>query len=217
MKEIEIKIDDISKQFINAISIVKNPAIESKFLKFSKDNKNIINFKIDNKEKRIITGPIMIPEKRIGRIDKDTNELYYCYFSKETIEQFVEDYMINRRNSNTTFEHDSLVEGCTLIENWIVSDEQFDKSKKLGINVPVGTWMGTMKVNNDKVWEIIKNDGVEGFSVELKLDDTILNKYDYNKLFKKIIDNNDLSNDDKNMILSKFYKEFEEIKNKNKS
>jgi len=54
-----------------------------------------------------------------------------------------------------------------LVESWIVEDEVQDKSRKYGLNVPVGTWMGTVKVNNEKIWnEFVKEGKVKGFSIE---------------------------------------------------
>ena len=55
----------------------------------------------------------------------------------------------------------------SLVESWIVEDTDMDKSKKYGFNVPVGTWMGSVKVNNDEVWnEYVKTGKVKGFSIE---------------------------------------------------
>ena len=35
------------------------------------------------------------------------------------------------------------------------------------MNVPVGTWMGAVKVNNDEVWnDYVKTGKVKGFSIE---------------------------------------------------
>ena len=35
------------------------------------------------------------------------------------------------------------------------------------MNVPVGTWMGAVKVNNDEIWkEYVKTNKVKGFSIE---------------------------------------------------
>jgi len=42
-----------------------------------------------------------------------------------------------------------------------------DKTRKYGLNVPVGTWMGAVKVNNDEIWkEYVKTNKVKGFSIE---------------------------------------------------
>jgi hypothetical protein len=42
-----------------------------------------------------------------------------------------------------------------------------DKSKKYGLNAPVGTWMVSMKVNNEAIWnDFVKTGKVKGFSIE---------------------------------------------------
>ena len=44
---------------------------------------------------------------------------------------------------------------------------RYDKSRKYGLNVPVGTWMGAVKVNNDQIWnDFVKTGKVKGFSIE---------------------------------------------------
>ena len=69
--------------------------------------------------------------------------------------------------SNSTLEHSEILNGLTLVESWLVEDDVMDKSRKYGLDVPVGTWMGSVKVNNDEVWnEYVKSNKVKGFSIE---------------------------------------------------
>jgi len=69
--------------------------------------------------------------------------------------------------NNSTLEHQHSLNGLTLVESWLVEDETHDKSRKYGLNVPVGTWMGVVKVNNDEVWnDYVKTGKVKGFSIE---------------------------------------------------
>jgi hypothetical protein len=69
--------------------------------------------------------------------------------------------------NNSTLEHQHSLNGLTLVESWIVEDETHDKSRRYGLNVPVGTWMGVVKVNNDEVWnDYVKTGKVKGFSIE---------------------------------------------------
>ena len=50
---------------------------------------------------------------------------------------------------------------------FLVEDEEKDKSRLYGLDVPVGTWMGAVKVNNDEIWdEYVKTGKVKGFSIE---------------------------------------------------
>ena len=41
-----------------------------------------------------------------------------------------------------------------------------DKSRKFGLNHPVGTWMVSMKISEEETWEKAKNGTVKGFSIE---------------------------------------------------
>jgi hypothetical protein len=55
----------------------------------------------------------------------------------------------------------------SIVESWIVEDKTMDKSKVYGLDVPEGTWMVTMKVNNDEIWnDYVKENKVKGFSIE---------------------------------------------------
>ena len=147
---------------IQAISIVENPAIEEDFIAL---NSNIIELAEADKEKKLLVGALLIPNKPIYRRSGD--EEYYIYFSKDTVVKASQMYLQNGNQSKATLEHDHEINGLTLVESWIVEDEVHDKSRKFGMNVPVGTWMGSVKVNNDEVWnDFVKTGKVKGFSIE---------------------------------------------------
>lgn len=148
---------------IDAISIVEHPAIEEDFITMSKQQK--VEFKEVSKEKRILMGAAMIPDKPIYRVDGD--EEYYVFFTKETIRRASELYLMNGKQNNATLEHEVKLEGLSLVESWIIEDSDKDKSRAYGLNHPVGTWMVSMKVNNDDIWENYVREGiVKGFSIE---------------------------------------------------
>jgi len=66
-----------------------------------------------------------------------------------------------------TFEHTEVVNGCVVVESWIVEDVTNDKSNLYGFNAPKGTWMVSIKVNNKTIWdEFVKTGIVQGFSIE---------------------------------------------------
>ena len=107
----------------------------------------------------------MIPNKPIYR--KGDEGDYYIFFSKDTIVKASQMYLKNGYQNSTTLEHDQTLKGLTLVESWIVESETQDKSRKYGLDVPVGTWMGAVKVNNNEIWnEYVKTDKVKGFSIE---------------------------------------------------
>ena len=126
-------------------------------------------FQIDNDEKRIILGPAMIPDQKIFRKDNQGNP-YYVFFSPETIRMISEKYMKNQYTRNNDLMHDGkAVRDVYVIESWIKEDEN-DKSVKYGYeDLPIGTWMISMKIaktpKGDEVWNQVKEGKLNGFSV----------------------------------------------------
>jgi hypothetical protein len=59
-----------------------------------------------------------------------------------------------------------MLEDMSVVESWIIEDVEKDKSKLYGFDLPKGTWMISMKVNNDDVWQKVKAGEVKGFSIE---------------------------------------------------
>ena len=167
MKLYELLIDenDLLLSGVNAISIVENPAIPSDFIALG-DQKPVLLAEV-NKDKQILMGAALIPDKPIYR--KDGDEEYYVYFSKETIAKTAEAFFRNNNQNNATLEHAEVLDNMTVFESWIVEDPEFDKSKKYGLEVPEGTWMVSMKVDDKDVWDnYVKDNKVFGFSIEGK-------------------------------------------------
>ena len=162
MKLFELTIDDEFLDEIFAISLVEEPAIESNFVWFNKEK---VQFeKIDN-EKRLVVGPVLIPNKKILRIDGE-GQNYEVFFKPETIEKLAQGYLKKGYQGKSTLEHDKKVSGVTLVESWIKTSK-LDKSNSYGLNLPIGSWVGMFKVDNDEIWnDYVKNGEVKGFSIE---------------------------------------------------
>jgi len=161
---IELVIDEEKElSGVEAISIVEYPAIEENFVALSHQKEYM--FKSVDDEKRILVGALLIPDKKIYR--RDGNKEYYVYFSKETIRKAMELYAQRGYQNNATYEHKEDVNGLTLVESWIVDDTKNDKSNIYGLDLPLGTWVGTIKVNNEVIWnDYVKTGQVKGFSIE---------------------------------------------------
>ena len=162
MNIVELLLDEENEvNGIDAVSIVENPAIESSFIALA--DQEIKLAKVDE-EKRILMGAALIPNKPIFR--KQGEEMFYVYFSKETVRRASELFFMNGNQNNATLEHQMSINDLTVVESWIVEGEQ-DKSRLYGLEVPVGTWMISMKVENDEVWnDYVKSGKVKGFSIE---------------------------------------------------
>jgi hypothetical protein len=164
MKLFEMYIDEEQMlQGVNAVSIVENPAIQMDFVALSEE-KQVMLAEVDG-EKRILMGAALVPDKPIYR--NNDGEEFYIYFSKDTVRKAAEMFFKNSNQGNATLEHSQKLSGMTVYESWIVEDSKLDKSAKYGLNAPEGTWMISMKVDDDDVWNsYVKDNKVFGFSIE---------------------------------------------------
>ena len=163
MKIVELVIDEKDElSGIDAVSVVQNPAIEENFIHLSKHE---IELKEIDQEKKILMGAALVPNKQIYRRNAK-NEEYYIYFSEDTVRKASELFLMRSNQNNATYEHDKKLDGMSVVESWIIEDEKLDKSVKYGFSLPKGTWMISMKVNNDQVWKDVKDGKVKGFSIE---------------------------------------------------
>ena len=163
MEIIELILDEENEMTgIDAVSIVENPAIKKDFIALAEQEVKLA--KVDE-EKKILMGAALIPNKPIFR--KKGEDMFYVYFSKDTVRRAAELFFKNGNQNNATLEHSMGIDDLTVFESWIVEDTKMDKSAKYGLEVPVGTWMISMKVENDEVWnDYVKSGKVKGFSIE---------------------------------------------------
>jgi hypothetical protein len=164
-KIIELVISDESEELtIDAISLVTSPAIEQDFVFFGKEKNNLTLAKIDE-EKRMLVSPALIPNKQIFRYDANTDSNYYVYFSKDTVRQASELYLKHNNHHKATYQHEDRVSGVLTVESWI-KEGDMDKSKLYGFDLPDGSWFVKMKIENDEIWNKIKDGELRGLSIE---------------------------------------------------
>ena len=174
MKLVELLLDDaLEDAGIQAVSLVKFPAIEENFVYFNNHTQYILAQAED--DKRLLVGPALIPDKKILRVDEFTGEEYEVFFSAETIRHIADKYMRDMKTNEATYEHDFEIGDVTAVESWIIEDEKADKSALYNFKLPVGTWMLSVRVNNDKVWGQVKDKDVRGFSIEGFFVDSLIN------------------------------------------
>ena len=166
---IELFIDESKEEDgIEAISLVEFPAIEENFVALSKHK---VEFKTIDSEKRIIVGLALVPNKLIYR--RKGNYEYNITFSTETVRKASELYLKRLKNNNTTLEHAEFTGGVSVIESWIVEDPEKDKTALYGLNAVKGAWAVTMKIDNDEVWEDVKQGKYLGLSIEGMFSDNV--------------------------------------------
>ena len=164
MKLVELIIDERdSESGIDAVSVVESPAIEENFIALAEQK---IELKEIDAEKRILMGAALIPNKKIYRVNEKTKEEFEIFFSEQTVRQAMELFFKKGNQSKATQEHAKSIDGMTVVESWLIEDKVHDKSVKYGFSLPKGTWMISMKVDNDQVWNDVKEGKVKGFSIE---------------------------------------------------
>lgn len=215
---------------LRAISIVDKPAIEKSFQMFRnanlhpnckceivdgelKTNSETCDYCISMKkksfvatpDKQILTGPAMVPNQDILRIDEN-GEYYNCWFSEETIVKASSLYLKNSHHTSANFNHtNEFTDKVYIIESWIVTDPEMDKSKALGFSdITKGTWMVTYQVEDSELWNEIKKSNFTGFSIE-GLFDSFNNIENEEKIIKNIcsIINSNIPDFDKEVMIKK--------------
>lgn len=150
---------------IYKISLVDLPAVESDFVYFDKQDK-VMKFNIENEEQHMVTGVIMRSNFLIYRYDEQFGE-YYIKFSPETIKLMAEKMMFDStfNNINLMHEYGTDVDGVNLIEIFIKDTEKGINPKGFD-DIENGSLFATYKINNDVIWNEIKNGTFKGFSLE---------------------------------------------------
>ena len=162
---VELIISGEEELAIDAISLVTSPAIETDFVFFGKEKNNLTFAKVDE-EKKVLISPALIPNKNIFRHNPNTQEDYYVYFSKSTVRKASELYLKHNNHHKATYQHQDRISGVLTVESWIIEDSKLDKSTLYGFSLPVGTWMVSLKIDNDEIWSKIKDGELRGLSIE---------------------------------------------------
>lgn len=176
------------------ISMVSEPAIEVDYVALSKEKE--VELKLSSDERHICYGPALIPNIDIYR--NNGEQEFYINFTEQSIVKMSQEFLKNYKQHEVNLQHEDNADEVFVCESWIVEDPYKDKANALGFNVPSGTWMVGMKVNNIEVWDRVKSGELKGFSVE-----SAIHLEDFNK-----IDNNDTTMEVNN---ESFWKRMKEV------
>ena len=186
----ELVIDTDDESGVTAIALVDQPAIDSNWMAFSQQTE--YKFAVKDEEKRIIEGYFMVADLLIPRIGEN-GEKFFVKFSAKTIEQIREKQSRLGMNNNFNLMHDprQIAEGVYMLDNLIIDNERGKVAPKEFEKVPNGSLWGSAKVDNDEIWEQVKNGEFKGFSVEgmfKQLEPVTMDEETINKIIKTIQD-----------------------------
>ena len=154
---------DTNNKGVYSVSLVEEPAMEGDFIALSKETK--VELKTVDEEQRILIGLVLEPNKDIYR--NQGGEEFNLRFSEETIKDLSHNFFKQGYQTNSSIEHADEVTGVSFVESWIVEDSAIDKSANFGFSYPKGSWVATMKVDDESVWkDYVKTGLVKGFSID---------------------------------------------------
>ena len=153
----KMTIDEVDEG-VSFVALVEHPAIERPFQAFAKKQRFS-----ETGEKRVLTGPLMLADTPIYRND-DTYGEYYVVFDADTIRKIVQKYFRQGNQHNVNAEHSTELDGVYMFESYLIDRERGINPPKGYEDAKDGSWFGSFKVDNDKVWE--ERDQFTGFSVE---------------------------------------------------
>ena len=165
----ELQFDDNDSTLgCSKISLVESPAVEEFFLKFSKDEqeKEHKSFYFKDDSKHIVTGIAMRADYPIYR-NQDGQE-FYVQFSKDTIDKMMQKFMKEQRLFDISLDHNHDVKDCYLIESFIINKERGICPNEFS-DVEDGSWIISVKIENEDVWNKICSGEVKGFSIETEM------------------------------------------------
>jgi hypothetical protein len=158
---IYLTIDDNEEAGVEAVALVDTPAIEREWMAFNKQK--AYRFEVTSEDKRIISGPLMVAGLPIYRRDEEGKE-YYVVFDADTIRKIVYKYMKQGRTDSVNEMHETALDGVFMFESFIV--DEMKPTPKGFSELPEGSWFGSFRVENDDVWQQVKDGDFKGFSVE---------------------------------------------------
>lgn len=163
-----------------AISLVKEAAIDMDFVYLSKEKESFVC--LEKEDKHLVVGVVLRPDYPIYR--NQGGEEFYLTFGKDVIEKLAYSYLQNDHIYSFTEQHEKIADGISIVESWLKTSEN-DKSNDYGIDAPIGSWLIAAKVENEDIWQGIKNGEMKGFSVEsfVNLEEIKLNKTIENNMF----------------------------------
>lgn len=192
-----------------AISLVESPAIEETLVAL--EEQKPIKIQLADEEKYMVYSAVLVPDKPIYRRNEDGDE-FYIEFTKESIEKMAQEYLMNYRQNEITLDHATMANDITLVESWIKTDMYKDKSVAIGLSedLPIGTWIAGLKVNQIDAWNRIKNGELRGFSVESMISLEEFSKQEQNTNNMNIETNDMFWDKLKNILKDTFSKKVEE-------
>ena len=150
---------------VYAISVVEDPAMQSSFIALNKQEE-IKLAEVDD-VKFLLAGVVLIPDKDVYR--NQGGKEFNIRFSKETIEEVANNFILEGYQGNSSLEHEEKLNGVSIVQSWVVKDPKNDTANAYGLpkeDIKEGSWIVLYKCDNKEVYNKAINGEIKGFSID---------------------------------------------------
>lgn len=189
---VKLVVNENDASGFNYVALVDQPAIMLEWLSFA-EQKKPYRFEADEK-RRILTGPLMIPDLPIKRVDEKTGREFYVQIDADTNEIMMKKFMKNKFTNNINIMHDPKMKingNAYFMEVWMSDEQRGVKPPEAFKDLPNKTIFGSVYFENKEMYEETVTSGlVKGFSIEGWFHESIMgsdNKKDIIHQIKEIL------------------------------
>lgn len=147
------------------VSLVDDPAVMSDFVAFDAQ-KRAQMFAVENEEKRLVFGVVARADFPIFRTDPVLGD-HYVIFPAESIREMAQKYLTEGRADNVDEMHDQQDVGGVHLVQWFIKDSAKGIAPAGFDDIADGSLFAEYHVEDDAIWQQIKDGTFKGFSMEV--------------------------------------------------
>ena len=146
------------------VSLVDDPAVMSDFVAFGRQEPQ--RFAVENEDKRLAFGVVARADFPIFRNDP-VNGDHYVIFPADTIREMAQKYLTEGRADRVDLMHDGDDVGGVHLVQWFIKDSAKGVAPAGFDDIADGSLFAEYHVEDDAIWQQIKDGTFKGFSMEV--------------------------------------------------
>ena len=146
------------------VSLVDDPAVMSDFVAFGRQEPQ--RFAVENEDKRLAFGVVARADFPIFRNDP-VNGDHYVIFPADTIREMAQKYLTEGRADRVDLMHDGDDVGGVHLVQWFLKDSAKGVAPAGFDDIADGSLFAEYHVEDDAIWQQIKDGTFKGFSMEV--------------------------------------------------
>lgn len=146
------------------VSLVDDPAVMSDFVAFGRQEPQ--RFAVENEDKRLAFGVVARADFPVFRTDPVLGD-HYVIFPADTIREMAQKYLTEGRADRVDLMHDGDDVGGVHLVQWFIKDSAKGINPAGFDDIADGSLFAEYHVEDDAIWQQIKDGTFKGFSMEV--------------------------------------------------